>query len=203
MRPMIPALLAMALLSPLPLAAQERASEADVIAASRAAYGAGCYAMTEEAAASGAYTEPPLRYEVTVPDEYGGEPHPFVIWQVFCDAGAYNLMHVYWIEGDYIGLRPLAFAKPVFETVLERPDDPESPVKDVVLVSWAATQVLVNSAFDPATMTFTHYGKFRGLGDAFDAGTWVLAFEEARLISYEVDASYDGEINPVSLFSAE
>jgi hypothetical protein len=42
----------------------------------------------------------------------------------------------------------------------------------------------------------TSWSKWRGVGDASANGTW--AFKNGRfvLVKYDVDASYDGEINP-------
>jgi hypothetical protein len=37
------------------------------------------------------------------------------------------------------------------------------------------------------------------VGDASSRGTWVFADGGFRLIRYEVDASYDGEINPQTI----
>jgi hypothetical protein len=207
----------MALLAaPLPAAAQESPpdgaapagpqfqmrTEAEIIEISRRVYGTGCYAMTEEAAQSGAYVEPPQRFEVTLPGFDGSADPVFIVWQVFCDAGAYNMMHVYWLEGEYIGLKPLAFPMPVFEVILEDPENPDSAVREVRQTGWTARERLVNSGFDPATLTFGHYAKYRGLGDAFETGEWVLSYEEVVTTRFEVDATYDEEINPVQMFPA-
>ncbi len=202
LRPLLPAAL-VALLTPAAALAQAPADADTVLAAARAAYGGACYGLSADAAETGAYTEPPQRWQVTVPPDVEGlEPMTLVVWQVFCDAGAYNLSYLYWVEGPYTGLVPLAFPKSVFEVILERPDDFESPVREVRPTGWTATDRLVNASFDPATLTFSHYGKWRGLGDAFDGGSWVLRQEGVGILSYEVDASYDDQQTPVTLFPA-
>lgn len=184
---------------PGPVLAQ--ADEASVLAAARALYGEGCYALMPEAAEM--IEDPVERYDVTIPGYEGMEPQTMTVWQMICDMGAYNMSSVFWLEDPYGGLRPLAFARPVVDVVLERPEDPESPVREVRVGGWAATGRLVNAMFDPATATFSHYSKYRGVGDASEAGTWRLDLEETVLLTFEVDASYDGEINPVSLYTAE
>jgi hypothetical protein len=62
-----------------------------------------------------------------------------------------------------------------------------------------ATLSLVNSDFDPDTATLSSYSKWRGIGDASSSGTWV--FDDGRFVlaRYEVDASYDGEVNPETI----
>ena len=54
----------------------------------------------------------------------------------------------------------------------------------------------MNSGYDEDTKTITSYSKWRGVGDASSAGTWIFRNGEFALVKYEVDASYDGEINP-------
>jgi hypothetical protein len=54
----------------------------------------------------------------------------------------------------------------------------------------------VNSSFDEASQTITSASKWRGVGDASDSGTWIFRNGEFTLVKYDVDASYDGEVNP-------
>ena len=56
--------------------------------------------------------------------------------------------------------------------------------------------MLANSSYDEATMSITSNAKWRGVGDASSAGTWIFRDGEFTLVRYDVDASYDGEINP-------
>src|SRR5690606_36836560 len=62
-----------------------------------------------------------------------------------------------------------------------------------------ATQTLVNATFDPKTRTITDFVKFRGIGDASSSGMWVFNNGYFIIKRYEVDASYDGEMNPLVL----
>jgi hypothetical protein len=186
-----------------PAFAEGKATPETVLAASKAAFAGSCWSLSEEGIAGGAPTDAPVRYDVTVPGEDGSEPVSYVVWEVLCDMAAYNALYVYWVEGDYIGLKPMAFPKPVYSVEFERPDDSESPVKSMAVTSWTAVDKLVNPMFDPATLTFSHFNKYRGIGDASETGTWVLGHEAANLLTFEVDASYDGEINPIPLFPAQ
>jgi hypothetical protein len=185
-----------------PALAQEKATPEKVLAASKVAFAGSCWSLSEEGVAAGAPTDVPVRYDVTVPGQDGAEPASYVVWEVLCDLAAYNVLYVYWVEGEYIGLKPLSFPVPVYTAEMERPEDTESPVKSMAVTSWTSVDKLVNPAFDPATLTFSHFNKYRGIGDASESGTWVLGHEAANLLSFEVDASYDGEINPIPLFPA-
>ena len=55
----------------------------------------------------------------------------------------------------------------------------------------------MNATFTPATKSITSVSCGRGPCDASDRGTWV--FEHGRFVLevYDVDATYDGQINPV------
>ena len=67
------------------------------------------------------------------------------------------------------------------------------------IVGYTAESTLVNSDYDPGTQTLTSYNKWRGVGDAFSAGTWIFREGAFTLVRYDVDASYDGEQNPVTI----
>jgi len=118
--------------------------------------------------------------------------------QFFCGAGAYNAQFVYYIVDQYDEARPVAFAVPEFEVVYENGDS-EGAVEDIALEGMTAVFMLTNSEFDPDTQTITEYQLWRGLGDASAAGVWT--FKEGRFVleTYDVDASYDGEVNPARL----
>ncbi|MGO4843166.1 DUF1176 domain-containing protein, partial [Rhizobiaceae sp. 2RAB30] len=40
------------------------------------------------------------------------------------------------------------------------------------------------------------HAKWRGVGDASSTGTYIFREGTFTLVKYDVDASYDGEINP-------
>jgi hypothetical protein len=55
------------------------------------------------------------------------------------------------------------------------------------------------AGFDPATQTIHSFVKWRGLGDASESGVWVFENGEFSLDAFEVDPTFDGEINPLPL----
>lgn len=186
-------------LLPAPTFAQ--VDEAKVLTAARAAYGGGCTALESPPGLPEGAVQ---RFEVMVPAGDGMEPQPVILWQTLCQMGGSNRSFAFWVEDGFGGLQPLTFARPVVDVVLERPDDPESPVREAKVAGWAATPLLLNVAFDPATLTFADNSMARGLADAFAAGTWRLSVKDSLVQSviqtFEVDASYDGAANPIMVY---
>lgn len=147
----------------------------------------------------GRLIEPPQRFAVTSPASYGGDPAPMVLWIFRCNIGAYNVQSVALAHSEMNGIMPLAFAKPDLNIVLEDPDDYESAVKEVQIAGWSSSPFLVNPEVDAAQGEIRQIGYWRGIGDASDRAVWRLVDESFRLVRYEVDASYDGEVNPAVL----
>lgn len=115
--------------------------------------------------------------------------------QFYCDAGAYNEIFVYYISDEIDGVRELHFASPDLDIRYEN-DDFEGAVEEIRIIGFNEQNRLVNSSYDPQTYTITSHSKWRGLGDASSVGTWLFRHGQFVLVKYEVDASYDGEINP-------
>jgi hypothetical protein len=150
----------------------------------------------------GGLVEPPQRYDVTAASSYD-QPAPMALWQFRCNVGAYNLQSVFVAQSEYSGIVPLSFARPDLDVVLEDPENYEGPVKEVKITGWSASPVVVNGSFDPATGRLTATGLWRGLGDASDTAVWQLIDEGFRLVHFEVDATYDGQVNPETLADFE
>ncbi|MFC5583631.1 DUF1176 domain-containing protein [Nitratireductor kimnyeongensis] len=124
--------------------------------------------------------------------------HEARLFRFYCGSGAYNETHAYILADEHGGLAPLQFAVP--ETSVQYVDgDPEGDVEDVRIVGYTADATLVNSDYDPDTLTLTSYNKWRGLGDAFSSGTWIFREGTFTLVRYDVDASYDGEQDPITV----
>lgn len=181
-------LFAALLLSPVPTLAQD-AADSDAYALFQQAFTQLC-ALDVDTAAADYY--PPESWELSWETDYSDEPETATLYKFFCGAGAYNVNHVYYIERDYDGAVPLTFATPDYDVVYEN-DDFDGAVLDIPLTGYNSELLLVNSEFNPETKTITSHGLWRGLGDAYSAGTWV--FDEGQFIlkRYEVDAQYDGE----------
>lgn len=116
--------------------------------------------------------------------------------RIFCYAGAYNISHAYYIHTEMEGLRPLALAVPSFKTKYEDDDLLDGKLESLTVTGMGATTVLVNSDFDPEELTISSNSYWRGIGDASSSGLWAFHQGEFSLVRYDIDASYDGEINP-------
>ena len=146
-------------------------------------------------AEDGGLIEAPQRFDLQMPWSHS-DPESAVLWQFRCNIGAYNTTDVFLLHTDLDGTVPLALAQPTLHIVTEDPDDFESPVKSVSVSGWSARPSAVNASFDPATAMLSSSGYWRGVGDAYDAGTWVLRDGGFQLVHFEADASYDGEAKP-------
>jgi hypothetical protein len=117
------------------------------------------------------------------------------LFRFYCGTGAYNESHVYYQYDEDNGLRELQFATPELDIRYEN-DDSEGKVESVTIIGYTADGKLVNSFYDEASHSITSASKWRGVGDASSAGTWMFRNGAFTLVKYDVDASYDGEINP-------
>lgn len=117
------------------------------------------------------------------------------LFRFWCDRGAYNEFHVYFLAEDTGEVSPLGFATPELDIRYQQ-DDFEAPVEDIGIIGYTVQNRLVNSQFDPDTLTITANTRWRGLGDASSQGTWMFRSGTFTLVRYDVDASYDGEVNP-------
>lgn len=154
-----------------------------------------CYGLEDSAAAE---YFPNESWDLSWETEYSDTPETATLYKFFCGSGAYNVNHLYYLETEYEGLVPVAFATPQFDVVYEN-DDFEGAVLDMPMSGYGTQLLLTNSEFDPENMTITSHALWRGIGDAFSAGTWIFDDGQFVLIRYEVDAHYDGEADPETL----
>lgn len=138
-----------------------------------------------------------FRYEHETDD---GPDRTVRLYQMPCHYGAYNFASIWFIETEYEGLGPLHFAEP--ELDIDYGDQGSETVVDVRVIGFATTSSLVNAYFDEKTRTINSFSKWRGVGDASSGGTWI--FREGRFVltNYEVDATYNAEIDPVNVYRA-
>lgn len=117
------------------------------------------------------------------------------LFRFFCSMAAYNESAVYYVYDDISGVRQLQFASPELDIHYEN-NDSEGKVEAINVVGFQTDDQLVNSEFDDATKTISSLNKWRGVGDASSDGTYLFRNGNFSLVQYDVDASYDGEINP-------
>lgn len=119
--------------------------------------------------------------------------HVVRLVRFFCYRGAYNESHVYYLADEEGGVQQLQFARPELDIRYED-DDTEKPVESIRIDGYNARAELVNSDYDDQTLTISEFSKWRGLGDASSSARWQFRQGTFRLVHFEVDASYDGEI---------
>ncbi|TGQ73049.1 MAG: DUF1176 domain-containing protein [Mesorhizobium sp.] len=112
-----------------------------------------------------------------------------------CSAAAYNESSVYYMTDGLSEVQQLQFAEPKMDIRYEK-NDSDGKLLGMSIVGFDTTGWAVNSDYDPDTHTITTFNKWRGVGDASDAGTYLFRDGDFSLVQYDVDASYDGEENP-------
>lgn len=127
--------------------------------------------------------------------EYSDTEYTAKLIRFFCGMGAYNVTHVYYLVDDTYGTMPVSFSTPHFDVVYEN-DDFEGAVLDIPILGYVTQLSLTNSDFDPETQEISNASFWRGIGDASSGGVWRFDQGQFVLKSYDIDASYDGEINP-------
>lgn len=132
----------------------------------------------------------------TAYDEPGAPDRKYRLYRFNCDGGAYNFSSVFygWDEGD--GLAPISFAMPSLDVKYAEGDTEGAKVTAVNVVGFEARAQLSNASFDAASQTIGAGAYWRGIGDASDEAVW--RFREGRFVleRYDVDASYNGEVDP-------
>jgi hypothetical protein len=131
-------------------------------------------------------------------DDIDGPPREAHLFRFFCMRGAYNEIHVHLLADDTGELMPVSFVVPELDIRYEDEATMEE-VRSIDVIGFTSRPELVNSEYDAETLTMTAHARWRGLGDASASGKWIFRSGAFTLVRYEVDASYDGEINPVTV----
>ncbi|MDG4907893.1 DUF1176 domain-containing protein [Mesorhizobium sp. WSM4898] len=159
-----------------------------------AAYGEQCDKENPEGKPAGE----PDAYSIHYKDKDAGAGEPereTRLFRFFCSMAAYNESAVYYIYDDVSGVRQLQFAAPELDIRYEN-NNSEGKVEGIHIIGFQTDDQLVNSEYDDKTKTITSMNKWRGVGDASSTGTYLFRHGNFSLVQYDVDASYDGEINP-------
>lgn len=114
------------------------------------------------------------------------------LYQLFCMAGAYNVVQAYVFKPENGDLSLITFAQPTYEIDYADGDETRTELKNPPTVTgYSTTATLVNSGFDTETQMLTSFAKWRGLGDAWSAGTWAFSQGQFVLERYEIDPTYE------------
>lgn len=140
-------------------------------------------------------------YTITYHDSQEGAAGPerkARLFRFFCTAGAYNQIHVYYLADEARGLRELHFATPELDIHYEN-NNPEGKLEGINIIGFRAENALINSTYDPQAHTISSNGKWRAKGDASSNGTWLFRNGDFSLVQYDVDATYDGIVDPETI----
>lgn len=110
--------------------------------------------------------------------------------QLHCYSGAYNFTSIYVTRDKEGKWSLLSFAEPTldFDYADENFSKLKAPPK---IAGFTATHGLVNSEYSPETQTISAGAKWRGVGDAWSAGTWKFTEGAFVLKRYEVDPTFE------------
>ena len=167
-----------------------------------AQYGKTFAAECSEALQDGVDKVEPQVFELNYKYDYDTDAdpaHPQVIYEFPCSMGAYNALEVFMEWEEVEGLQVLSFAYPTYDTAYVDNNSDDGAVQSIKLKGLASTHDLINPEFDPDTRTLTDFSKYRGIGDAYSRATYKLEGSDFVLQTYEIDASYDGRDNPVTV----
>lgn len=170
---------------------RDKAGE-DIRKAFRAAYASICQTLASDAEEGAA--DPEIT-EITYKDDAADEDRKVRLFKFGCITGAYNTGEVYYLANDYGEFRQLQFAEPQLDIRYEN-NDSEGKLLSVTVIGFRTADSIANSFYDDKTMTIQSFSKWRGVGDASSNGTYAFKAGDFMLTKYDVDASYDGEINP-------
>jgi hypothetical protein len=137
--------------------------------------------------------ENPEVFSIAYKDAFEETERQATLFAFPCGMGAYNTFEVYYLHTEFEGLRQLSFAAP--EIDYQYADEESAKLKSWGLTGFTASTMLVNSAYDEKTKSISMFSKWRGIADASSNATW--RFEKGAFVlkDYDVDPTFDGEIN--------
>lgn len=117
------------------------------------------------------------------------------LFQFFCSMAAYNESSIFYFSDAEQSVNQLQFAVPDLDIRYEN-GNTEGKVEHVGIVGFRTVDRLINASYDENNHTIVSHDKWRGVGDASSDGTYLFRNGVFALVQYDVDASYDGEVNP-------
>ena len=144
----------------------------------------------------------PKQYKIKYKQEGSSSTDPLTEMSLFvfeCTLAAYNETEVYYL-GESSGklLNLVSFPEP--HTNIKYEGEESIKLKSMLVDGFVATHELTNSEYDEKTQSITSFSKWRGIGDASSSGTWQFVDGQFVLKNYDIDPTYDEEMNPVAVF---
>ncbi|MCF6327651.1 MAG: hypothetical protein L3J21_10215 [Devosiaceae bacterium] len=135
-------------------------------------------------------------------EEADAPKNKFTLYVFPCSDGPFNSGSVlYGFEEGAQEVNQLHFAEPEYD--IDFTDDTFEKVLDIRLRGFSTTNTLFNLKVDPENNTIFSITKWRRIADASASGLW--KFESGRFVlkSFDVDATYDDQINPKRIWGEE
>jgi hypothetical protein len=126
--------------------------------------------------------------------------HKASLFKFVCSMAAYNETDIFYLADDSNGIRRLSFPEPQFDITYA--DSESAKLKSLRIRGFSSSAELTNAGYDAKSHAITSFAKWRGIGDAFSAGSWVFNEGAFVLESYDVDPTYDDKQNPVTVVKA-
>jgi hypothetical protein len=149
----------------------------------------------DAALTSGDEAQEPSAYTIRYSTKTDDAERQARLFRFLCMRGAYNETFAFFISDEDGGVRQLQFSEPDLDIHYAN-NDPEGELEAVNVIGYTVTDELVNADYDETSHMIVSHAKWRGVGDASSTATWLFRNGRFALVQYDVDASYDGQINP-------
>ncbi|MGF1626323.1 MAG: DUF1176 domain-containing protein [Alphaproteobacteria bacterium] len=143
--------------------------------------------------------EPEVAFPIRIGEGEGARD--VLLVQFRCLLGAYNAVAVFVLVDETGTAAPVQFLTP--EAAIVYVDADQTQVESIAVGGIVERRTLVNPVYDPERQTLEAYGKWRGLGDAYELTRWALRDGRFELVYYAVDATYDLQDNPQVLIDEQ
>jgi len=141
----------------------------------------------------------PEIFKLTFRHDYTNAPlSTYRLYKFPCYMGAYNESSVFFSADEYDQILQVHFAFPQFDVTYK--DDQDEILDQITQTGFSTHHTLTNSSFDESTQTLHSRSAWRGLGDASSSGEWLFVRGKFILQTYDIDPTYDGEINPIRIY---
>jgi hypothetical protein len=141
----------------------------------------------------------PLVYSLKYRNEGADQDSVTTLYAFSCQLYAYNESFVFYVHDNVEGLRILSFAEPHVVTTRPKGDDEGGKLESINVKGFTSTTALINADFDEKKKTITSFSKWRGIADASSNGAWRFDQGAFVLQDYDVDPTYNEEIDPISI----
>lgn len=186
-----------AILLAMPASAQEVDWQADAVEKALDYHAANLPHLCME---SGASNLEPASFELQVGEEEAARQA--LIVEFPCQIGAYSQTAVYVLSDQHGTVSEIVFPSPKFDVNYVGGDE-TAGVDTIVVYETPYLREVVNPSYDSASRTMSERNKWRGLGDAYTATRWQFKNGKFEITYFAVDATFDGQDNPVVLIERD